>query len=244
VQRRREQYLLRIDERDIGEARAYSRLHPFHFQTRLDMYQRYLDRHPGGGRFAKEAEGALQSIAVEWDRHDFRAVRDQFQEKPGDTANLVARCRAYLAAHPHGQFTASATELLRWSERVTSTQEYRVTLEHGHFEKRIARFFSFGPDLSVELEVNGIRYGPSTITVNKYNPEWNYEFPRPIRWKLGDSVRILVTDHDWKDRVVLTIESAENNPLGMQLLSGEVFSGSNSLKFSSDFAVPRLPAIE
>jgi hypothetical protein len=244
VQRRRAQYLLRIDERDIGEARAYSRQHPFHFQTRLDTYQRYLDRHPGGGTFGKEAEAALKSIAGDWDRHDFRAIRDHFYEKPGDTANLVARCRSYLAAHPQGKFVTSATELLRWSERVTSEQEYRVTLESGHFEKKIARFFSLGPDLSVELEVNGVRYGPSTITVNKYHPEWNYEFPRPIRWKLGDSVRILVTDHDWKDRVVVTIEAEEGDRLGMRLLSGEVFSGANSLKFSSDFALPKLPTIE
>ena len=104
------------------------------------------------------------------------------------------------------QFTAAATELLRWTERVTAIGEYRVILGDGHFDKKVARFFSLGPDLSVELEVAGIRYGPSIITVNQYDPQWNYEFPRRIRWKLGDPVRIIVTDHDyWRRNVVVRV---------------------------------------
>lgn len=244
VRRRRAAYVQRIDVRDIESARTYSARQPFHFQTRREHYQRYLDKHAGGGSYIKEAEIALRTIDREWDKHDFRGVRDHFEQSPGDVANLVARCRSYLAAHPSGRFVTPANDLLRFSERVTTTGEYRVVLRAGHFEKKIARFFSRGPDLSVELEVAGIRYGPSTITVNKYDPEWNFEYPRPIRWKLGDAVRIRVIDHDWKDRVVVDIASDDNDPLALRLLAGEVYSGNNTITFESEFALPVLPAIE
>ena len=127
---------------------------------------------------------------------------------------------------------------------MTAPNDYKVTLRRGHFDRKVARFFSLGPDLSVELEVAGVRYGPSNITVNKYDPEWNYEFNRPVRWKLGDKVIIRVTDHDWKDRVVVEIASADDDRLGMRLLSGEANSGPNRLTFESGFALPTLPTIE
>jgi len=243
VRRRRDAYLARLDERDLEAARSYSAREPLNFQTRRDHYQRYLDRHPDGAGRA-EAESAFQAIAVDWDRHDFRAVRDQFLARPGEMADLVARCRTYLAVHPQGQFKDAAGDLLKWSERVTAPNDYKVTLRRGHFDRKVARFFSLGPDLSVELEVAGVRYGPSNITVNKYDPEWNYDFNRPVRWKLGDKVIVRVTDHDWKDRVVVEIASADGDPLGMRLLSGEMNSGPNRVTFESDFAMPALPRIE
>jgi hypothetical protein len=157
---------------------------------------------------------------------------------------LVTRCRAYEAVHPHGRFTAAATALLRWTERVTTRSEYRVILRGGQFDKRIARWLSRGPCLSVELEVAGVRYGPSTIVVNRYDPDWDYEFPRRIRWKLGDPVRIRVTDHKYWSRLVVDIGSEEGDPLAMRLLSGDAWSGSNRVSFESDFAMPTLPKIE
>ena len=54
---------------------------------------------------------------------------------------------------------------------------------------------------------------------------------RRVRWRVGEPVRILVTDHDWKDRVVLDISSSEGDPLAMQLLTGEVWEGSGPLAF-------------
>jgi hypothetical protein len=243
VRRRRDACLARLDERDLEVARAYSAREPLNFQTRREHYQHYLDRHPDGA-FRPEAEAALKAIDADWDRHDFRAVRDQCLAKPGDIAELVARCRTYLAVHPQGQFKDAAGDLLKWSERVTAPNEYKVTLRGGQFEKRIARFFSRGPDLSVELEVAGVRYGPSNIVVNRYDPDWNYEFTRPVRWKLGDKVIIRVTDHDWRDRVVVEIASDDGDPLGMRLLAGEANSGPNRLTFESDFALPALPRIE
>jgi hypothetical protein len=243
VRRRRDAYLARLDDRDLEAARAYSAREPLNFQTRREQYQRYLDRHPDGA-LRSEAEAALRAIDADWDRHDFRAVRDHFLAKPGETGELVARCRTYLAVHPQGQFKDAAADLLRWSERVTASNEYRVTLRGGHVEKGVARFFSRGPDLSVELEVAGVRYGPSNITVNQYDPTWNYEFNRPVRWKLGDKVIVRVTDHDWKDHVVIYIASDDADPLGMRLLAGEANAGGNRLTFESDFALPALPKIE
>jgi hypothetical protein len=243
VRRRRDAYLRRLEERDIEPARVYSAREPLNFQTRREHYQRYLDRHPAGA-FREEAEYALKAIESDWDRHDFRAVRDHFVGRPADVQELVARCRTYLAVHPRGEFAEAAHELLRWSERVTEPQEYRVVLRGGSFEKGVARYLSRGPDLSVELEVAGVRYGPSNVVSNSYSPEWYYEFSRPVRWKLGDPVRIRVTDHDWKDRVVLEIASGDGDPLGMRLLAGEAASGNNRLTFESDFALPNLPQIE
>ena len=60
-------------------ARNYSARQPLNFQTRREAYQRYLDRHPGGAS-AAEARTAVVTIDADWDRHDFRAVRDHFPE--------------------------------------------------------------------------------------------------------------------------------------------------------------------
>ncbi len=242
VRQRRAAALQRLDEQDIHGARDYSARQPLNFQTRNDLYQRYLDRHPAGGACTAEAKGALKTIAVEWDRHDFRALRDHFVANPGDTAETVVHCRRYLAVHPAGQFRGAATELLRWTERVTVPGEYSVTLMSGTFDPKMAYWVSRGLKLSVELEVAGVRYGPSTIVKNTAEPQWNFEFPRKVRWKLGDPVKIRVNDHTWRDRVV--VEIASENVLGMSLLSGEASVGANSVRFASDFALPKLPTIE
>ncbi|HEY7423236.1 MAG TPA: hypothetical protein VH682_03245 [Gemmataceae bacterium] len=243
VRRRRAAYLLRLDERDLESARVYSASQPLNFQTRRQRYQYYLERHPDGA-FAAEANEALKNIDADWDKHDFRAVRDHFQAHPGDVKELQVLCRSYLAVHPQGRFRDAAYDLLRWTERITQPGEYRVVLKGGSFDRKVAHFFSRGPSLSVEIEVNGVRYGPSNIVARSYQPEWNYEFPRRVRWKLGDSVRILVTDKYYWDRRVADISSDGNDPLAMRMLSGEVNSGKNSLTFGSDFAMPAMPKIE
>jgi hypothetical protein len=243
VRHRRDLFLTRLDERDLEAARNYSAREPLNFQTRREQYQRYLDRHPDG-TFRKQAEEALQAIERDWDRNDFRAVRDHYVSKPAEIPELVARCRSYLAIHPTGQFVGAANDLLRWSERVTERHEYKVTLRRGDFDHKINKWFTRSPDLSVELEVNGVLYGPSNIVVNHFDPEWNYEFSRPVKWKLGDKVVIRVTDHDYWKKMVVEIASADDDPLAMKLLSGEAASGPNRLTFESDFALPKLPPIE
>jgi hypothetical protein len=243
VRRRRDACLVRLEDRDLEAARAYSTQQPLNFQTRRERYKHYLDHHPTGA-LRKEAEDALRTIDAEWDKHDFRAVRDHFQAHPGDLPELNARCQHYLAIHPHGRFASSAQELLRWSEKVAVPRDYKVVVRGGDFEHKIAFWLSRGPDLSIEIEVAGVRYGPSQIVKNRYDPDWDYEFPRPIRWKLGDPVRIRIYDHDYWKRKVLEFASDEGDPLAMRLLSGETAAGPNRVTFESDFAMPTLPRIE
>jgi hypothetical protein len=243
VRGRRRAYLQRLDEKAIEVARHYSRTNPLNFHTRRQRYQEYLERHPAGA-FVAEATEAQEAIERDWDKYDFRAVRDHFQAHPADTRELDARCRSYLAAHPRGRFRDSATELLRWSERVTAVGEYRVKVVSGDFSNGTAAFFSRGPSMSVEFEVNGVRYGPSTIVKRRYDPDWDYEFPMKVRWKLGDSVHIRVTDNYYWKRTVFDVPSDDDDRLALRLLSGTVHSGPNSVTFESDFAMPKLPKIE
>jgi hypothetical protein len=243
VHQRRQALLRRLDQHDIEAARDYSARSPLNFFTRRQRYQQYLDAHPHGA-YVSEATGALKAIAADWDKYDFRAVRDRFQAKPGDVKELKVLCRAYLAAHPEGRFRAAARDLLRWGERVTAPGEYKVVLKSGSFDKSAAHMLSRGTSLSVVIEVGGVRYGPSTIVKRSYEPEWNYEFPRRVRWKLGDSVRIWVTDHYFWRRQVLEVGSDEDDLLALRLLSGEVNSGPHRLTFESDFRMPTMPKIE
>ncbi len=243
VRRRRAACLLRLEERDLESARAYSAGQPLNFQTRRERYQRYLERHPDGA-FAQAANDALKNIDADWDKHDFRAVRDHFQSNPGDVKELQVRCRSYLAVHPQGRFRDSARDVLRWTERVTQPGEYRVVLKSGTFDHKVAHYFSRGPSLAVEIEVNGVRYGPSNIVARNYQPEWNYDFPRRIRWKLGDSVRIIATDHYYWNRCAADLTSEQSDLLAMRWLSGEVTLGTNTVTFESDFTMPVMPKIE
>ena len=243
VGKRRETYLRRLDEHDFDAARDYSAREPLNFHTRRERYREYLDRHPTGA-FAADATDAVSAIAGEWDRHDYRLVRDQLRNQPGDVKELEARGRSYLAAHAQGRFRDAVTELLRWAERVVEPNDYRVVLKSGQFDKKVAWLLSRGPDLSVEIEVNGARYGPSNIVKNRYDPAWDYEFPRRVRWKLGDPVRIRVYDHDYYKRLVLDVVSDANDPAALWMLSGEVLAGNNSLTFESDFRLPELPPAE
>jgi hypothetical protein len=114
-----------------------------------------------------------------------------------------------------------------------------VTLKSGSFSKKVAHLISRGAYLSVTLEVGGVRYGPSTIVRRSYEPEWDFEYPRPIRWQVGDTVRIIVTDnYYWKRQVV---DETFDDALAMRKLSGEVEVRHGSLTFASDFTMPTLP---
>jgi hypothetical protein len=239
--RKRAGYLRRLDERDFEDARDYSRRNPTNFHTRRQKYQAYLDHHPDGA-FVTPAREAMRQVAAEWDRHDFRAIRDLYTSSPFEVKELRLRARAYLSAHPDGKYRDSAKELVRFCDRVSEEGEYKVVLKSGSFSKKVAHLVSRGAYLSVEIEVAGVRYGPSTIVKRSYEPEWDYEFPRKVRWKLGDPVRVIVTDnYYWKRRVAdVTFEDS----LALGKLTGEVEVTYGSLTFSSDFALPKLPKVE
>jgi hypothetical protein len=243
LRRRRDGFYRRAEEREIELARAASAKDPIDFPARLQPYQQYLDHHPLGV-FAPEARQSIDGIALEWDKHDFRRIRDHYLRAPGDVRELSSRCLAYQATHPNGLYRSYAGELMRWSERVSRPGEYRVTLQNGEIERRLARWFSRGPDVSVTLEVGGVLHGPSNITVNSYKPEWNYEFPRRVRWQLGDPIRVRVTDHDYWDRVIIDVVSSDNDPIALALLNGDISVGASRLFFTTDFTMPSLPNIE
>ncbi len=61
---------------------------------------------------------------------------------------------------------------------------------------------------------------------------------------MGDSVRLVVTDHYYWNRTVCVIESDSGDPFALRLVSGEVTSGKQRLVFESDFHLPVLPKIE
>jgi hypothetical protein len=242
IRHRLEGYLRAEEERAMLAVRRYSAENPFHFYSRQEQYRAYLQRFPTG-QYASEARSAVAAIETDWDRYDFRKIRDHLQEKPGELKVLDQLSRAYLAAHAQGKYVSVTHDLLRWSERVASEGSYKVTLRSGSFDPKTNGYLSRGLNLSVELEVNGVHYGPSTIARRTAEPEWDYTFPRPIRWKLGDTVKIRVTDHYYWKRTILEVNS-EDDPLGMRLLSGEVVRGKHAMKFESDFDMPVLPRLE
>lgn len=239
---RRATYLRRQEDRAYEEACDYSRRYPMNFFTRRQKYQDYLDRHPEGAH-GSAAREALRQITREWDRHDYRVIRELYLQKPGEVGELQLRARGYLSAHPEGAYRRVIEELDRFCEQIREPGEYRVTLRSGSFQKKVAHLLSRGPYLSVELEVGGVRYGPSTIVSRSYTPEWEYEFPRKIKWKRGDAIRILVTDnYYWKRRVGDLL--IDEDPLALGRLNGEVELHHGTLTFSTDFKVPVLPRAE
>jgi hypothetical protein len=241
--RQRDEALRRQQEQVLEAARSYSAKNPLEFMSRIKEYQKYLSTYPGG-TFEKDARDAIAAIEVDWDRYDFRQVRDHYQEHAGDVKELATRCRYYMAAHEKGRFAESARSLLRWTEQVTEARDYKVVLKSGSFDPKSVGWLSRGLYLSVELEVAGARYGPSTISSRTCTPDWDYEFPRRVRWKLGDKVRIIVTDHYYWNRVILDYSTPDDALVGMMNLSGDVAVGVHRLTFESDFNMPVLPKIE
>mgnify|MGYP007059415717 CR=1 FL=1 len=244
IRKARDSYLSRLDEHDYDIARAYSRRNPQSFQTRLERYRTYLERHPQGA-YVTQVKEAIEAVDRLWDKHDFRAVRDHFRDKPKELKTLVALSEKYLLIHPKGKYRSHANELLRWAARVKGEREYQVTLVRGDFDSgKTRRWYTKGPDFAITIEVNGVRYGPSSIVKNNYHPEWKYTFPRPIRWKMGDKVRIIAIDYDYWNIKTLDHSSREGDVLSMCLLSGRTHANGHTLYFSSDFWVPKMPVLD
>ena len=111
-------------------------------------------------------------------------------------------------------------------------------------EPAVGKYFAGGsPDLGVVIEVAGAVYGPSTVIRDSHRPVWDYTFPQPITWKLGDPVTIRIIDYDWSASEVYVLNSRQGDALAMRLLSGTVTptkGGKTSLVFASDFTVPTL----
>ena len=243
IHEKRTGYIRRIDEQDFDTALTYSRTSPLNFATRKERYGQYLSRHPQGG-FAKEANAAIAEIENAWDKHDFRQVRDLYVKKPAEFDELTARCTRYLAVHDTGRYRDKARELIAWAGRVNQQRDYTVKVVKGDFSTKLGRWFTRGPDLSVTIEVNGIKHGPTNVLKNNYDPKWDYEFPRSVTWKPGDTVRIIVRDHDFWGRTIIDYESSDGDKLAMRMLSGKFEHDEHAIWFESDFRVPTVPEID
>jgi Double-GTPase 2 len=244
VERRLESYVRTLDDRDIARARDYSKQHPSHFATRIERYQDYLRAHQNGGRHISEATEAKDRVLREWDTYTYRQAYDHLIAHPDDVAQVARLLQEYRRVHPDGRYTRDAESYLAWWARVTQPNDYRVTLRRGEVDKAVGKYLGGGgPDLGVVLDVGGAVYGPSPVVPNTHRPIWDYTFPRPVRWKLGDPVTVRVVDHDWSDSDVAILRSRKGDPLALRNLSGTIKlanGGKTTLVFASDFAVPTL----
>ena len=244
VNSRLEMYLNRLDEHDIDQARDFSRQNPTRFASRIERFQDYLKAHQAGGRFVSEAIEAKDRILREWDVYAYRQAYDHSQAHPDDVAQVAQRLRDYLRDHADGRYAADAERYQDWWDKVSVPGQYRVTLRRGEVERKVGKYFSGGaPDLGVVIEVAGAVYGPSTIIRDSHRPVWDYTFPQPITWKLGDPVTIRIIDYDWSASEVYVLHSRQGDPLAIRLLAGTVTptkGGKTTLVFASDFAMPTL----
>jgi hypothetical protein len=244
VQHRLDAYLKRLDENDIEKARDYSRRFPSHFATRIERYQEYLKGHQAGGHYLSEAIEAKDRILREWDTYAYRQAYDHLVAHPDDVVEVARRLREYLREQPDGRHAADARRYLEWWDKVTVPSPYRVTLRRGEVEPTVGKYLAgSGPDLGVVIEVAGTVYGPSSVIRDSYRPIWDYTFPQPITWKLGDPITIRLIDYDWSASDVYTLHSPQGDPLALRLLSGTIKpakGGRTTLVFASDFAMPTL----
>jgi hypothetical protein len=235
------------DERDWSEAREFSREFPSSFDARKGRYEAYLAAHREGGRYVRQALEGLEQVERDRDTAAYRRAFDHAQAYPLDVHAIAGLLAAYVKASPGGRFVEPARAYLAWHEAIQKPGDYRVTVLRGQVEATVGKRFSGGgPDLAVEIWVAGTRYGPTPAIPNSRDPNWNYTFPRPIRWKSGDSVVVRILDMDWSSEGtgVFRLTSAAGDPLALRLLTGEVRSAKLSrtrVVFSSDFAIPRLP---
>ena len=244
VQELASDFARRLDEADIARAREADRAERTNFAVRRQRYQDYLKNHVTGGRFLGQARDALAAIDRERDIYLYRQAYDYAVAHPEDVPAVASKLRSYMDANPDGLHVKDARAYVSWWEKASVPGDYRVVLRHGQVEPEVGKYFSGGaPDLSVELWVGGVKYGPSPIARDTHSPIWDYTFARPIRWKYGDPVSIRILDNDWSSSSVFTFNTAPGDKLAMKMLSGTVRpskGGKTMLVFSSDFAVPEL----
>ena len=244
VERRIDDYARKLDDADIERARQYSKQYPTNFATRIERHGDYLKKHKSAGRYISEATEARDRILREWDTYTYRLAYDHLAAHADDVGEVARRLREYLHDHPEGRYAPDARRYLEWWDKVSVPRDYRVTLRRGEVDPSVGKYLGGGgPDLGVIIEVGGVVHGPSPVVRNTHRPIWDYTFPRPIRWKLGDPVSIRILDYDWSDHTVYTLNSRKGDPLAMRLLSGAVKpskGGRTSLVFASDFAPPQL----
>ena len=237
-----------LDDRDIDKARDFSKRNPTDFARRIDRYNDYLQAHKAGGRWISEATEAKDRILRNWDTDTYRQAYDHLNTHPNDIAEVARQLRDYLTQHPEGRRVGEARRYLQWWDKVSVANDYQVTLRSGSFDPGLGSTFGGAPDLGVTVEVAGATYGPTPVIRNNFKPIWEYRFPRPIRWKLGDPVTVRVTDHGyWSNREAIILNSKKGDPLALRMLSDTIRptkGGTTTLTFASDFHIPDLPKPE
>jgi GTPase SAR1 family protein len=244
AQRLLDDFVKTLDDRDIEKARDFSKRSPTEFARRIDRYGDYLKAHANGGRYISEATEAKDRILRAWDTDTYRRAYDHLATHPSDVGEVARQLRDYLTQHPEGLRVPEAKRYLEWWDKISVTNEYRVTLRRGSFEAKLGSTFGGAPDLSVVIEVAGVTYGPTPVIRNNYQPIWDYTFSRPIRWKLGDPVTVKVIDNGyWSNSTPLTLNCQKGDPLALRMLSETIkpSKGSATLVFTSDFKIPELP---
>jgi hypothetical protein len=248
AQRLLDDFVKTLDDRDIDKARDFSKRNPTEFARRIDRYGEYLKAHANGGRHISEATEAKDRILRAWDTDTYRRAYDHLVAHPNDVGEVARQLRDYLAQHPEGLRAVEAKRYLEWWDKVSVTNEYKVTLRRGTFDPKLGSTFGGAPDLSVVIEVAGVTYGPSPVIRNNYQPIWDYTFPRPIRWKLGDPVTVKVIDNGyWSNSTPLILNSPKGDPLAIRNISESIKpskSNTGTLIFTSDFKIPELPKPE
>lgn len=238
-------FSMSLDDREFARAREFSRRYPANFAARIEKYDEYLRNRRTGGRHVTEALRARADAAREWDLHAYRLAYEHAATRPEDPAETARRLRDYVRDHPEGRFVQPAREYLDWFGKISEPAEYRVLVRRGRVETNVAKPLAGGaPDLSVTVEVAGVVHGPTPVIPDSFEPIWDYTFPKPVVWRLGDPVKITITDHDWKDSPVFTLNSPKGDPLAMRLLSNTIRpagGGRTLLVFESDFRIPELP---
>ena len=130
-------------------------------------------------------------------------------------AEVARRLREYLRDQPDGRYAADAQHYLEWWDKVSVPGQYRVTLRRGEVEPTVGKYFAGpGPDLGVVIEVAGTVYGPSSVIRDSHRPIWDYTFPQPITWKLGDPITIRIIDYDWSASEVYITPQPGGRPAG------------------------------
>ena len=157
---------------------------------------------------------------------------------------MAQRLRDYLRDHPDGRFAADAQRYQEWWDKVSVPGQYRVTLRRGEVEPKVGKYFRRrGTRPGGRRRSGGTVYGPSTVIRDSHRPVWDYTFPQPITWKLGDPVTVRIIDYDWSASEVYVLHSRQGDPLAMRMLAGTITptkGGKTSLVFASDFTMPAL----
>ncbi len=223
VQHRLDVYLQKLDERDIERARDFSRQYSDPVRDPHRALPRLPESAPDRWPIHQRGVEAKDHILREWDTYAYRQAYDHAIAHPDDVAEVARRLRDYLRDHPDGRHAGDAKHYLDWWDKVSVPGHYRVTLRRGEVEPTVGKYLAGGaPDLGVVIEVAGTVYGPSSVIRDSHRPIWDYTFPQPITWKLGDPVTIRIIDYDWSASEIYALHSREGDPLAMRILTGTI----------------------